>query len=83
MCMIGAVSYTNSSAMRTNIEIDDELIARAMELTGLRTKRAVVDAALRALIERRSRQLLRESFGKYPWEGDLDQMRGRIKRNST
>ena len=83
MCMIGAVSYTSSSAMRTNIDIDDQLMARAMELTGLRTKRAVVDAALRALIERRSRQLLRESFGKYPWEGDLDQMRGRIKRNST
>ena len=83
MCMIGAVPYTSSSAMRTNIEIDDQLMARAMELTGIRTKRAVVDAALRALIERRSRQLLRESFGKYPWEGDLDQMRGRIKRNST
>jgi Arc/MetJ family transcription regulator len=69
--------------VRTNIEIDDELMARAMELSGLRTKRAVVEAGLRALIERRSRQLLRESFGKYPWEGDLDQMRGRIKRNST
>jgi Arc/MetJ family transcription regulator len=36
--------------MRTNIEIDDQLMTRAMELTGLRTKRAVVDAALRALI---------------------------------
>ncbi|MGH6897053.1 MAG: type II toxin-antitoxin system VapB family antitoxin [Geminicoccaceae bacterium] len=69
--------------MRTNIEIDDELMAKALKLTGLHTKRAVVDAALRALIERRSRQLLRESFGKYPWEGDLDQMRGRIKRDSA
>jgi Arc/MetJ family transcription regulator len=69
--------------MRTNIEIDDALMARALELTGLRSKRAVVDAALRALIERRSRQLLRESFGKYPWEGDLDQMRGRIRRDSA
>ena len=68
--------------MRTNIVIDDKLMAQAMELTGLRTKSAVVDAALRALIERRSRQLLRESFGMYPWEGDLDQMRGRIKRDS-
>ena len=66
--------------MRTNIEIDDELIARAMELTGLRTKRAVVDAALRDLVEWRSRQKLRESFGKFPWEGDLDQMRRRPKR---
>jgi Arc/MetJ family transcription regulator len=69
--------------MRTNIEIDDALMAKALELTGLRTKRAVVDAALRALIERRGRQLLRESFGKYPWEGDLNQMRGRIRRDSA
>ena len=55
--------------MRTNIEIDDKLMARAMELTGLRTKRAVVDAALRELVEHCSRQKLREAFGKYPWEG--------------
>jgi Arc/MetJ family transcription regulator len=80
---MSAISYTRGLAVRTNIEIDDQLMARAMELSGLRTKRAVVEAALRALIERRSRQLLRESFGKYPWEGDLDQMRGRIKRGST
>ena len=66
--------------MRTNIEIDDQLLARAMELTGLRTKRAVVDAALRELVEWRSRQKLRELFGQFPWEGDLDQMRGRPKR---
>jgi Arc/MetJ family transcription regulator len=83
MCKIGALSYTKEHSVRTNIEIDEQLMARAMELTGLPTKRAVVDAALRALIERRSRQLLRESFGKYPWEGDLDQMRGRIKRGSA
>jgi Arc/MetJ family transcription regulator len=66
--------------VRTNIEIDDKLMRRAMELTGLRTKRAVVDAALRELVEYRSRQKLRDAFGKYPWEGDLDQMRGRVKR---
>ena len=37
--------------MRTNIEIDDELMARAMEATGLPTKRATVEAALRALVQ--------------------------------
>ncbi len=68
--------------MRTNIEIDDQLMARAMELTGLRTKHAVVEAALRDLVEYHSRQKLREAFAKYPWEGDLDQMRGRLKRAS-
>jgi len=66
--------------VRTNIEIDEQLIARAMELTGLRTKRAVVDAALRELVEYRSRQQLRQAFGKLPWEGDLDRMRGRTQR---
>ena len=68
--------------MRTNIEIDDTLMARAMELTGLRTKRAVVDAALRELVEWRSRQKLLEAAGRYPWEGDLDRMRGRPPRAS-
>jgi Arc/MetJ family transcription regulator len=66
--------------VRTNIEINDKLMAQALQLTGLRTKRAVVDAALRELVEYRSRQKLREAFGKYPWEGDLDQMRGRWRR---
>jgi Arc/MetJ family transcription regulator len=78
--MIGSVLYTTELAVRTNIEIDDKLMRRAMELTGLRTKRAVVEAALRDLVEYRSRQKLREAFGKYPWEGDLDRMRGRAKR---
>ncbi len=63
--------------MRTNIEIDDQLMARAIEFSGLRTKRAVVEAGLRALIEKRGRELLLEAAGKYPWEGDLDRMRGR------
>jgi len=80
--MIRAISCTRGPPVRTNIEIDDELMAKALELTGLRTKRAVVDAALRELVEHRSRQKLREAFGKYPWEGDLDRMRGRLRRAS-
>jgi Arc/MetJ family transcription regulator len=61
--------------MRTNIEIDDELMAEALKLSGLGTKRAVVDAALRALVDRITRRQLKEAFGKYPWEGDLAQLR--------
>lgn len=68
--------------MRTNIEIDDELMARALKLTGLPSKRAAVEAGLRALIERRGRELLLEAAGKYTWEGDLDRMRGRPPRTS-
>ena len=61
--------------MRTNIEIDDELMAEALRLSGLPTKRAVVDAALRALVDRITRRQLKEAFGKYPWEGDLRELR--------
>jgi Arc/MetJ family transcription regulator len=72
--------YTSEWAVRTNIEIDDQLLAQAMRLSGLRTKRAVVEAGLRALIEKRGRELLLEAAGKYRWEGDLDRMRGRPPR---
>jgi hypothetical protein len=41
-----------------------------------------IDAALRELVEHRSRQKLRDALGKYPWEGDLDRMRGRVPRAS-
>jgi Arc/MetJ family transcription regulator len=67
-------------AVRTNIEIDDELMAKALRLSGLRTKRAAVEAGLRALIEKRGRELLLDAAGKYAWEGDLDRMRGRPPR---
>jgi Arc/MetJ family transcription regulator len=64
--------------MRTNIEIDDKLMSEAMRESGLRTKRATVEAALKLLIERRRRQRVIDAFGKYPdWEGDLDELRGR------
>lgn len=61
--------------MRTNIELDDALMAAAMELTGLTTKKAVVDKALREMVEElRRRNALNELQGM-GWEGDLDAMR--------
>jgi Arc/MetJ family transcription regulator len=61
--------------MRTNIEIDNELMAEALRLTGLRTKRAVVEEGLRLLIELRGHEAIRALRGKIDWEGDLDEMR--------
>lgn len=61
--------------MRTNIELDDALVEEAMRLTGLGTKRAVVDAALRELVKARRRDRLGEAFGTLKWEGDLETMR--------
>ena len=58
---------------RTNIEIDDALVTEAMHLTGSRTKREVVDVALRRLVEKGTLyRALRRSRGKFAWEGDID-----------
>jgi len=61
--------------MRTNIEIDDELMAEALQLTGLKTKREVVEAALRLLVRHRRQRALLDMAGKIQWEGNLDAMR--------
>jgi Arc/MetJ family transcription regulator len=61
--------------MRTNIVIDDKLIDRAKELTGLPTKRAVVEEALRLLIRLHEQKQVKSLRGKLKWEGNLDQMR--------
>ncbi len=61
--------------MRTNIVIDDELMKKAMELSGLPTKRAVVEAGLLLLIQVKSQKGVRNLRGKVRWEGNLDEMR--------
>lgn len=61
--------------VRTNIALDDELIDRAKELTGLRTKRAVVDEALRTLVRLKEQEGIRALRGELRWEGDLREMR--------
>lgn len=61
--------------MRTNIVIDDILMQHAMTLSGLETKKAVVEAALKLFIQIQQQATLRELRGKLTWEGDLEQMR--------
>ena len=61
---------------RTNIEIDDGLVEKAMKLTGAKTKREVVDIALRRLVEKGTLyRALRRLKGKLPWKGDVDTWR--------
>ena len=61
---------------RTNIDIDDELVERAMRAFGLRTKRQAVHLALERLLGggpmNVEEQLEMEGAG---WDGDLDAMR--------
>ncbi len=61
--------------MRTNIEIDDELMEQAMKATGATTKRAAVEASLRQMVQLKEQAKIRDLFGKVQWEGDLDAMR--------
>lgn len=65
--------------MRTNIDIDEALMAEALRLSGLRTKKAVIDKALETFIRcAREREAL-AMFGKLQWEGDLAASReGRV-----
>jgi Arc/MetJ family transcription regulator len=61
---------------RTNIELDDALVEKAMRLTGARSKREVVDIALRRLIQKgNAYRALRRLRGKLAWEGDIDKSR--------
>lgn len=61
--------------MRTNIDIDDRLMRQAMRSSGARTKRAVVEEALRLLIQTRGQSSIRRLRGKVNWEGDLNSSR--------
>ena len=69
------IKCENIHIMRTNIDIDDELMAEALRRSGAPTKRAVVEEALRLLIQTRRQVALRKWRGKVRWEGDLDAMR--------
>jgi Arc/MetJ family transcription regulator len=61
--------------MRTNIEIDDALLAQAMTATGLPTKRATVEEGLRMLVRIRQQAEAFANLKGLGWEGDLDAMR--------
>lgn len=61
--------------MRTNIVIDDKLIRKAMRASRLSTKRAVVEAGLRLLIQVKAQTGIRRLRGRINWEGSLDEMR--------
>jgi len=61
--------------MRTNIEIDDSLMAEALKATGLSTKKEAVELGLKALIKLNKQASIRALRGKLKWEGNLDEMR--------
>ncbi|MBF0445977.1 MAG: type II toxin-antitoxin system VapB family antitoxin [Magnetococcales bacterium] len=61
--------------MRTNIEISDDLMHKALAISGLKTKKEAVESGLKLLVKMKQQEQIREARGKLQWEGDLEQMR--------
>jgi Arc/MetJ family transcription regulator len=61
--------------VRTNVVLDDKLMARALRASGCSTKRAAIESGLRLLIQVNSQERLRTLKGKIAWQGDLEEMR--------
>ena len=58
--------------MRTNIDIDDDLMRESMRARVARSKRAAVERGLLLLIEIKGQRAIRRLRGKVKWTGDLD-----------
>lgn len=65
----------NSDAQRTNIVLDNKLVEAGLKATGLKTRRELVDLALRELLRHQQQKKLLSLKGKVIWEGDLAEMR--------
>jgi Arc/MetJ family transcription regulator len=66
---------TQHPTTRTNIVLDTQLVEAALKLTGLKTRRELVDYALRELVRHERQTKLLELKGKIRWEGNLEAMR--------
>jgi len=61
--------------MRTNIVVDDNLMAEALKLSNIKTKKGVVETALKLLVQLKRQEEIRKFRGKLNWEGNLSEMR--------
>lgn len=61
--------------MRTNIVIDDKLMADALKLAGIKSKREAVELGLKTLISLRKQETIKKFKGKLKWDGNLNAMR--------
>ena len=61
--------------MRTNISIDDTLMADVLAATGIKTKREAVEQGLKTLLLLKQQETIKAFKGKLKWEGNLEQMR--------
>ena len=77
LCISLAVYLCMEDAMRTTLDIPEELISEAMELTRIQTKTDLIKTALQNLIQKERIKDLKNYFGKVNLEIDLDTIRKR------
>jgi hypothetical protein len=65
--------------MATNLDLDPDLVERAVELSGAPSKKAAVTAALQEFIARREQRRVIELFGKLEWDPAYDYKRERAR----
>ena len=76
MCIFATIIHNViGNNMRTNIVIDDKLMATALRISGSKTKKDVVEEGLRLLVKVKNQSKLKNYRGKLKWEGDLNKMR--------
>lgn len=61
--------------MRTNVVVDDELMASALQVSGLKTKKDAIEEGLRLLVQVKRQKEIKRFRGKLKWSGNLDEMR--------
>jgi Arc/MetJ family transcription regulator len=61
--------------MRTNIDINDQLLAEAQSLSGSASKKQTVERALTLMVELGRQSQVRRLRGRLAWDGDLEEMR--------
>ena len=61
--------------MRTNVVVDDELMATALQVSGLKTKKDAIEEGLKLLVQVTRQKEIKGFRGKLKWSGSLDEMR--------
>ncbi len=61
--------------MRTNVVVDDDLMESALKLSGLKTKKDVIEEGLKLLVVVKRQEEIKHFRGKLKWSGNLDETR--------
>jgi Arc/MetJ family transcription regulator len=61
--------------MRTNVVVDDDLMESALKVSGLRTKKDVIEEGLKLLVQVKRQEEIKRFRGKLKWSGNLEEMR--------